>query len=97
MRIAVDIDNTITVTTGNDYANAIPLHDKIEIVNSYYDAGHYVYYYTGRGWDKYDMTYQWLVNNGCKFHVLLMGKPLYDIFFDDRSERSVKIIPALYN
>jgi predicted mannosyl-3-phosphoglycerate phosphatase (HAD superfamily) len=44
MNIYVDVDNTITETSGMDYQNAKPIYDKIEIINKLYDLGHTITY-----------------------------------------------------
>jgi len=35
----IDIDNTICITKGNDYANSKPILKKIKILNKLYDNG----------------------------------------------------------
>ena len=44
MNIYVDVDNTITETSGMDYQNTKPIYDKIEIINKLYDLGHTITY-----------------------------------------------------
>ncbi len=99
----VDIDNTITKTEYNNtdqeaaigadvYAAAEPLMDRIEEVNILYDAGHDITYWTGRGTvsgiDYTELTKEQLDRWGAKYHHLLMGKPDYDYFIDDKSVNS---------
>jgi CMP-N,N'-diacetyllegionaminic acid synthase len=87
--IYVDIDNTITFTKGIDYKNSIPRKERIDIINKLYDEGNIITYWTGRGTvsgiDWSDLTKNQLNKWGAKHHNLLLGKPSYDIFIDDKS------------
>ena len=87
--IFVDIDETIADSPENrDYTKSKPMKKRIDKINKLYDQGHTIIYNTARGsitkgnW--FHTTYQWLVDNGCKFHELRMGKPYYDLFIDDK-------------
>lgn len=99
----VDIDNTITKTenakTDKDaainsdvYATAEPLTDRIDEVNVLYDAGHEITYWTGRGTvsgiDHTELTKKQLDSWGAKYHHILMGKPDFDYFIDDKAINS---------
>lgn len=94
MNIFVDIDNTITITKEMDYENSIPMFDRINIINKLYDKGNIITYWTGRGTvsgiDYYNLTKNQLKKWGAKYHKLLLGKPAYDIFIDDKSFNSDK-------
>lgn len=94
MNIFVDIDNTITITKEMDYENSIPMFDRINIINKLYDKGNIITYWTGRGTvsgiDYYILTKNQLKKWGAKYHKLLLGKPAYDIFIDDKSFNSDK-------
>ena len=96
MIIFVDIDNTICLTTNSDYINSIPIIDKIDIINNLYYKGHKIVYWTARGSksgiDHSDLTKSQLLNWGCLFHELKMGKPSYDVLIDDKSINDVKKI-----
>ena len=89
MNIYVDVDNTITETTGMDYQNAKPIYEKIEIINKLYDSGHTITYWTARGSvsgiDFYDLTKTQLENWGAKYHNFMVGKPPFDILIDDKT------------
>ena len=54
MKFVVDIDGTICNTVDGDYAKAQPYHDAIVQVNSLYDQGHKVVYFTARGMGRTD-------------------------------------------
>lgn len=90
MRIFVDIDNTIChAEDDSDYSKATPIIKRIDRINQLYDQGHEIVYWTARGsgtgiiW--FEITRAQLVDWGCKFHELRMGKPVYDLFLDDKN------------
>lgn len=95
MKIFVDIDETICYHNDNDkskardYNLAMPKKENIKAVNKMFDDGHEITYWTARGSqtgiDWYDLTKQQLNNWGAKHHNLILGKPAYDIYIDDKS------------
>lgn len=89
MIIYVDIDNTICTTSGTDYVNATPCYDKIDIINKLFDKKHEIVYWTARGSgsgiDYYELTNKQLQEWGVKYDKLLLGKPPYDLFIDDKT------------
>jgi hypothetical protein len=93
--IYVDIDETICTTPTNkgerNYKLSSPIKENIDKINSLYDLGHTIVYWTARGSrtqiDWYDVTYQQLNTWGAKFHELRTDKPFYDIFIDDKGFR----------
>jgi mannose-6-phosphate isomerase-like protein (cupin superfamily) len=95
MKYYIDIDDTIcrpykgALTTEEKYENATPIVERIEKVNALYSDGHTITYWTARGGDSgidfESLTRQQLASWGCKFHTLIMGKPSYDIYIDDKS------------
>lgn len=97
MIIFVDIDDTICYYNKNDknelnYNNALPYFERINKINKLYDEGNLIIYWTARGtktginW--FNITYQQLKKWDCKFHELRMGKPVYDLFIDDKNINS---------
>jgi hypothetical protein len=62
---------------------------RIAQVNQLYDDGHEIHYYTARGGnsgkDWSALTRQQLTEWGCKFHSVNLGKPVYDVWVDDRA------------
>lgn len=87
LKYIFDIDGTICSQEDN-YADAKPYTDMIQLANSLYDAGHRIVYYTARGTetsvDWYDITKQQLSDWGVKYHELRFGKPAADIYIDDK-------------
>ncbi len=93
MNIYVDVDNTITETSGMDYQNAKPIYDKIEMINKLYDLGHTITYWTARGSvsgiDFYNLTKSQLDNWGVKYHNFMVGKPAFDLLIDDKTINNI--------
>ena len=73
--------------------------EKIEYVNSLFDLGHTIVYWTARGSgtgiDWSDVTMRQFENWGVKFHDVRFGKPVYDLFIDDKSINSSEMLNAL--
>ena len=92
MIIYVDIDNTIFKTKDADYINSSPIQDRIDKINSLFDNGNTIIYWTARGtgsgidWSK--VTKKQLEDSGAKYHELKFGKPIYDLFIDDKNINS---------
>jgi hypothetical protein len=95
MKYVIDIDGTICteVLLANgqkDYANHIPMPERIAKVNALYDAGHTIKYMTARGAvsgvDHWRLTNNQLVEWGAKHHELSVGKKEhYDVWIDDKA------------
>ncbi len=91
--IYIDIDQTIcTLKSGEDYSKAIPIKKRIERINELYDADDTIVYWTGRGtvsgisWE--EVTVNQFKEWGVKYHELKFGKPIYDLFIDDKNINS---------
>ena len=94
--IYVDIDETIcrresSIDFGvtHDYTKAKPIKENIEKINKLYDEGNTIVYWTARGSktkiDWTDLTKKQLIEWGAKHHDVLLGKPHYDLYIDDKS------------
>ena len=93
MIIYVDIDETICKSPKTrDYTLAMPLYDRIEKINELYDAGNTIIYWTARGTgsgiDWREVTERQFKEWGVKYHELKFGKPIYDLFIDDKNINS---------
>jgi len=93
MIIYVDIDETICRSPENrDYSLAVPFQDRIEKINRLYDSGHRIVYWTARGTgsgiDWREVTERQFREWGVKYHELRLGKPIYDLFIDDKNINS---------
>lgn len=89
MHYIVDIDKTILDTSFGDYYTSVPITGRITHINRLYDEGHKITYCTARGGnsgiDWSEFTKNQLKIFGCKYHQLLMGKPAYDLWIDDKA------------
>ena len=89
MKYIVDIDGTICTVTNGDYPNAEPYLSRIQHFNMLYDAGNEIHYWTARGgvsgknWE--DLTIMQLADWGVKYTSVGTGKPVYDIWIDDKA------------
>lgn len=82
----IDIDGTIcTEEKTFERYKAVPDLIAKEVINDLYVRGNTIIFYTARGWEQYEMTLDWLKNNGFYFDTLLMGKPIADVIIDDRA------------
>jgi len=92
-KVFVDIDETICFYPQKRiYELAVPSKENIEKINSLYDEGAHITYYTARGTTSkinyYDLTKSQLDMWGCKYHQLITGeKPAWDLIIDDKSIR----------
>tara|TARA_B100002051_G_C16180662_1_gene367195 strand:- start:119 stop:409 length:291 start_codon:yes stop_codon:yes gene_type:complete len=84
-----DIDGTIC-SQEVDYSDAKPYFDRIKEVNTLYDQGNEIVFFTARGfktgidWKK--ITESQFEEWGVKYHRLEFGKPNADIYIDDKSK-----------
>jgi len=98
--IYVDIDETIChydePLKEHNYSLAKPDYDAIELMNSWYDEGHTIYYWTARGtvtgknWRR--LTEFQLDRWGVKYHELFFEKPAYDIIICDKAFRMEELL-----
>ncbi|MAG27238.1 hypothetical protein CMI47_17025 [Candidatus Pacearchaeota archaeon] len=93
MIIFVDIDETICESPENrDYAQSVPVESNIKKINDLYDEGNTIIYWTARGtgtginWQK--TTENQFKEWGVRYHELRFGKPIYDLFIDDKNINS---------
>tara|TARA_Y100000034_G_C6857523_1_gene389914 strand:- start:525 stop:827 length:303 start_codon:yes stop_codon:yes gene_type:complete len=93
MIIYVDIDETIcTSSKDKDYSKASPIKKNINKINKLYDDGDTIIYWTARGtgtgidWKK--VTEKQFLEWDVKYHELRFGKPIYDLFIDDKNINS---------
>ena len=88
----VDIDGTICNNTNGMYSKAQPIKENINTVNTLYDNGNTIIYWTARGavtginW--LEFTKQQLDSWGAKYHDVRVGKPHYDYFICDKAINS---------
>ena len=92
-----DIDNTICRTKKSEYAKSIPIKKNIKTINKLFENGHFIKLFTSRYMGRtnsdpnkahklgYLKTLNQLKKWDLKFHELIMGKPRYDIYIDDKN------------
>ena len=51
------------------------------------ENGNVIILWTARGWEQYKITKKWLDDHGFNYDQLLMGKPIVDLFIDDRARQ----------
>ena len=93
MIIYVDIDETICETPDcRNYSLAQPIVNNIKKINKLYDEGKTIVYWTARGTgsgiDWSQTTKEQFIQWGVKYHDLKFGKPIYDLFIDDKNINS---------
>lgn len=88
MRIIVDLDGTIcTEERTNSRPMAKPIEKAICSINKLYDGGDTIIIYSARSWQEYEMTTNWLKDHSVKYHQLILGKPIGNVWIDDRAIR----------
>ena len=89
MKYFIDLDNTLCFTKDSDYINSTPIIERISYINELKMQGHYITIWTARGEksgiDHKELTLKQLVEWNVQYDKLLMGKPDYDIYIDDKS------------
>ena len=86
MQIIIDLDGTIC-TEEKMFSRSLakPIDGAIENINKLYQDGHIIIIYTARTWMEFEMTTAWLKMNNINYHQLMMGKPIGDLWIDDRA------------
>ena len=94
----IDLDNTLCRTTGSDYANSVPIQERIDYVNNLKKDGNHITIWTARGsksgLDHKELTAKQLELWSVNYDELLMGKPDYDIYYDDKSFNIDAFLPV---
>ena len=89
MKYFVDLDNTLCITKNSEYNESEPIVERIEELNRLKEAGHTVVIWTARGSksgiNHTNLTLKQLADWNVKYDTLLMEKPDYDIYIDDKS------------
>jgi uncharacterized HAD superfamily protein len=75
----IDIDGTITEDVPNEQSERMgtvePYEGSVEMINTWYDEGHIITFFTSRTDDHELVTKQWLEKWGFKYHNILFNKP----------------------
>jgi mannose-6-phosphate isomerase-like protein (cupin superfamily) len=85
----IDLDNTLCNTKNSNYNISTPILERVEYVNNLKKEGNHITIWTARGAtsgiDHSDLTKKQLSEWNICYDELLMGKPNYDIYIDDKS------------
>ena len=75
----IDIDGTVTEDVPNEeperMATCLPYQGSVDMINTWYDDGHIITFFTSRTDEHEIVTKQWLDKHGFKYHNLLLNKP----------------------
>ena len=75
----IDIDGTVTEDVPNEeperMATCLPYEGSVDMINTWYDDGHMITFFTSRTDEHEIVTKQWLDKHGFKYHYLLLNKP----------------------
>jgi hypothetical protein len=75
----IDIDGTVTEDVPNEQpermATCLPYEGSVDMINSWYDDGHIITFFTSRTDEHEIVTKQWLDKHGFKYHNILFNKP----------------------
>jgi len=99
MRVCFDLDNTLVTypRIPNDYTTVAPIAPMIELARSLHDDGHTVIVYTARRMKTHggnigavikdigNITFDTLKKFDIPYDELIFGKPIADIYIDDRA------------
>ena len=97
MRAVFDLDDTICTHSNRDYEHAKPVAGVVEKINKMKDDGWEIYIYTARGQvsckgdiakieqKNRAVAEKWLADNNVKYDALIFGKPLGDLYVDDKA------------
>ena len=97
MIFCFDLDNVICETKNTDYSVAKPYFKVIEKINSLYESGNKILIFTARYMGRnnndvdlaikegFESTELQLKEWGLNYNELIFGKPVYDVFIDDKN------------
>lgn len=75
----IDIDGTICDDIPNEepqrMVTVAPYPDALEMINKWFEEGHIITFFTSRTDVHKEITEEWLVRHGFKYHFLLLNKP----------------------
>jgi len=91
--ICVDLDGVLTYETeGHDYLNRTPNMPMIHKIRHCYHDGSRIILYSARLKRDRKITIDWLTKNNVPYHELILGKPLADVYIDDKAKRPEEVL-----
>ena len=100
--LCFDIDGIICKSYKGNYKKSKPILKNISFINNYFKEGHFIKIFTSRYMGRNNenvklakkrglkLTIMQLKKWNVKYHKLIMGKPSYDYFIDDKAFNSTK-------
>ena len=97
MILCFDLDNVICRTKNIEYKDAKPIARTVKIINKAYNYKFKVIIFTGRFYGKCNgnlnkilkmdngLTKRQLKKWKIKYHKLIFGKPMFDVYVDDKN------------
>ena len=86
MNYIIDLDGTICNETNFNNRNKSKLiKGAREAINKLYKKKNNITIYSARGWNEFKITENWLKKNKVKYHKLILGKAIGDVWIDDRA------------
>jgi hypothetical protein len=97
MILCFDLDNVICETNNVKYKDAKPILKTIKIINKAYNSKFEILIFTGRFYGKCNgnlkeilkmdkgLTKKQLKKWRVKYHSLIFGKPVFDVYVDDKN------------
>ena len=83
------LDNTICITKGQDYKNAIPVQANIDFINHLKSKGNLVTIWTDReersGICWTNLIYEQLKSWGVQYDKIILYKPIFDELYDSKA------------
>tara|TARA_X000000950_G_scaffold285675_1_gene392234 strand:- start:1452 stop:1805 length:354 start_codon:yes stop_codon:yes gene_type:complete len=95
--ICFDLDNVICKTKKNNYKKSIKITKVVNLINLLYSKNYYIKIFTARGMGTFKgnkkkiekkylkLTVSQLIKWQVKYHELILYKPSYDLFIDDKA------------
>ena len=75
----IDIDGTVTEDVPNEQpermSEVVPYEGSVEMINSWYEEGHIITFFTSRTDEHELVTKQWLEKWNFKYHNIIFNKP----------------------
>ena len=95
--LCIDIDQTLCISSAQDYAEAEPISGAREAINQLRQDGWLIVLHTGRHFNHWQVTIDWLTKYGFKYDQIVFGKPPARFYIDDRDLQSKAAFNALYD
>jgi hypothetical protein len=90
MKYFIDLDNTLCETINGNYNNSTPIQERINKLVELKNQNNHITIWTARGSksgiDYTDLTLKQLKEWNIPYDNLLMGKPDFDLFIDDKCQ-----------